>query len=149
MARSRLMRQTYMGWNVSRGIKCARDRFPDGSTEVQPSCRCGAAEPQTATCKDVPSIGYAPSAHDVCHQSSQAKRRELEKFERTNGGVRRMLTSDFIGLLTGPHQTSSFEESSSTMRLSEGERPVLAPEYAESAPDAVMAEPVSYTRASS
>jgi hypothetical protein len=29
------------------------------------------------------------------------------------------------------------------MRLSEGERPVLAPEYAESAPDAVMAEPVS------
>lgn len=35
------------------------------------------------------------------------------------------------------------------MRLSEGERPVLAPEYAESAPDAVMAEPVSYTSASS
>jgi hypothetical protein len=35
------------------------------------------------------------------------------------------------------------------MRLSEGERPVLAPEYAERAPDAVMAEPVSYTSASS
>jgi hypothetical protein len=33
------------------------------------------------------------------------------------------------------------------MRLSE--RPVLAPEYAESAPDAVMADPVSYTSASS
>lgn len=29
------------------------------------------------------------------------------------------------------------------MRLSKGERPVLAPEYAERAPDAVMAEPVS------
>lgn len=58
-------------------------------------------------------------------------------------GVLEKLTSGFIGLLTGPHQTSSFDESSSTMRLSEGERPVLAPEYAESAPDAVMAEPVS------
>lgn len=38
---------------------------------------------------------------------------------------------------------SSFDESSSTMRLSEGERPVFSPEYAERAPDDVMAEPVS------
>lgn len=53
------------------------------------------------------------------------------------------LTSAFIGLFTGPHQISSFDESSSTIRLSKGERPVLAPEYAESAPEAVMAEPVS------
>jgi hypothetical protein len=65
-----------------------------------------------------------------------------------NGRVDR-LTSWVIGLFTGPHQTSFFDESSSTIRLSEGERPVFAPEYAESAPDAVMAEPVSYTSASS
>lgn len=64
-------------------------------------------------------------------------------------GILRALTSTVIGLLTGPHQTSPLDESSSTMRLSEGERPVLAPEYAERAPDAVIAEPVSYTRASS
>ena len=59
------------------------------------------------------------------------------------------LTSGFIGLLTGPHQISFFDESSSTMRLSEGERPVFSPEYAERAPEDVIAEPVSYTRASS
>lgn len=48
-----------------------------------------------------------------------------------------------MGLLTGPHQTSFSDDGSCTMRLSEGERPVLAPEYAESAPDEVMADPVS------
>jgi hypothetical protein len=60
-----------------------------------------------------------------------------------------MLTSGVIGLLTGPHQTSFVDEGSSTMRLSDGERPVLAPEYAERAPLDVMAEPDSYTSASS
>ena len=35
------------------------------------------------------------------------------------------------------------------MRLSKGERPVFAPENAVNAPVEVMAEPVSYTRASS
>jgi hypothetical protein len=53
------------------------------------------------------------------------------------------LTSGVMGLLTGPHQMSFDESSSWTIRLSEGERPVLAPEYAERAPDEVMAEPVS------
>ena len=38
------------------------------------------------------------------------------------------LTSVVMGLLTGPHQTSFSEDSSLTIRLSEGERPVLAPE---------------------
>jgi hypothetical protein len=38
------------------------------------------------------------------------------------------LTSGDMGLLTGPHQMLSLELSSSTTRLSEGERPVLAPE---------------------
>ncbi len=38
------------------------------------------------------------------------------------------LTSGVMGLLTGPHQTSFSEDSSFTTRLSEGERPVLAPE---------------------
>lgn len=52
-------------------------------------------------------------------------------------------TFESIFLLTGPHQISLLDPSSSTMRLSEGERPVLAPEYAERAPEAVMAEPVS------
>ena len=58
-------------------------------------------------------------------------------------------TSGIMGLLTGPHQTSDSEPSSLTMRLSEGERPVLAPEYADRAPVEVMAEPVSCMRASS
>lgn len=66
---------------------------------------------------------------------------------RTRG--RNILTSGDIGLLTGPHQISFSEPSSFTMRLSEGERPVFAPEYADRAPEDVMAEPVSYTSASS
>ena len=59
------------------------------------------------------------------------------------------LTPSVIGLFTGPHQTSFRDSSSSTMRLSDGDRPVFSPEYAERAPLAVIAEPVSYTRASS
>lgn len=61
----------------------------------------------------------------------------------------RRLTSGDMGLFTGPHHTFSFEPASSTIRLSEGERPVFAPEYADRAPLDVIAEPVSYTRASS
>ena len=53
------------------------------------------------------------------------------------------LTSGVIGLLTGPHQMSFSELGSLTILLSSGERPVLAPEYAVSAPVDVMAEPVS------
>lgn len=48
-----------------------------------------------------------------------------------------------MGLLTGPHQMSFSELASLTIRLSRGERPVLAPEYAVNAPVDVMAEPVS------
>ena len=59
------------------------------------------------------------------------------------------LTWGDIGLLTGPHHTSFSDPSSFTIRLSRGERPVLAPEYAVKAPVEVMAEPVSYTKASS
>ena len=72
----------------------------------------------------------------------ELKSRVDAEVQRMNGMLQ-ALTSVFIGLFTGPHQTSLLDESSSTMRLSEGERPVLAPEYAERAPDAVMAEPVS------
>ena len=60
-----------------------------------------------------------------------------------DGMVARKLTSGDIGLLTGPHQTLLSEPSSFTIRLSDGERPVFAPEYAERAPEEVMAEPVS------
>lgn len=59
------------------------------------------------------------------------------------------LTSGVIGLLTGPHQTSFSEVASLTIRLSSGDRPVFAPENAVNAPVEVMAEPVSYTKASS
>ena len=52
-------------------------------------------------------------------------------------------------MLTGPHQISFSDPSSLTIRLSRGERPVLAPEYAVKAPVEVIAEPVSYTKASS
>ena len=58
-------------------------------------------------------------------------------------------TSGVMGLLTGPHHTLLSEPSSFTIRLSEGDRPVFAPEYADNAPVDVMAEPVSYTSASS
>ena len=54
-----------------------------------------------------------------------------------------LLTSGLMGLLTGPHQTSFSEPSSFTTRLSDGDRPVFAPEYADNAPDEVMADPVS------
>jgi hypothetical protein len=42
-----------------------------------------------------------------------------------------------------PHQISFSEPGSLTIRLSRGERPVFAPEYAVRAPVDVMAEPVS------
>lgn len=54
-----------------------------------------------------------------------------------------------MGLLTGPHQTLFSDPSSLTIRLSRGDRPVFAPEYAVKAPVEVIAEPVSYTNASS
>src|SRR4051812_9238877 len=73
----------------------------------------------------------------------------LLQHHKQRNSAQKTLTSGVIGLFTGPHHTSFLDESSSTIRLSDGERPVLAPEYAESAPLAVMAEPVSYTRASS
>ena len=70
-----------------------------------------------------------------------------------NANVRRRRkespTSVVIGLLTGPHQTSFSEFGSLTMRLSSGDRPVFAPEKAVNAPVEVIAEPVSYTNASS
>jgi len=58
-------------------------------------------------------------------------------------------TCGVIALFTGPHHMSFSEPSSLTIRLSSGDRPVFAPEYAVKAPVEVMAEPVSYTRASS
>ena len=76
--------------------------------------------------------------------------------------IKSVLTSGVIGLLTGlsncqyhdptrcqavtatyPHHTSFSEPGSFTIRLSKGERPVFAPEYAVRAPVEVMAEPVS------
>lgn len=55
---------------------------------------------------------------DILHlQENQEKRKQ-----------RKARTSGVMGLLTGPHQTSFSEVSSLTIRLSEGERPVLAPE---------------------
>lgn len=53
------------------------------------------------------------------------------------------LTSGVMGLFTGPHHTLLSEPSSFTIRLSEGERPVFAPEYADKAPVDVIADPVS------
>ena len=52
-------------------------------------------------------------------------------------------TSGVIGLFTGPHHTFFSDPSSLTIRLSRGDRPVFAPEYAVIAPVDVIAEPVS------
>lgn len=57
--------------------------------------------------------------------------------------VKMSLTSGVMGLFTGPHQMSFSELDSLTIRLSRGDRPVFAPEYAVRAPVDVMAEPVS------
>ena len=46
-------------------------------------------------------------------------------------------------MLTGPHQILSVEVSSSTIRLSLGDRPVFAPEEVAMAPALVIADPVS------
>ena len=63
---------------------------------------------------------------------------------RVEGSIRSILrTSGVIALLTGPHQTSFSEPGSLTIRLSRGERPVFAPEYAVNAPVDVIADPVS------
>lgn len=83
--------------------------------------------------------------HTIRHHSQARGQRSRRRKTEENW----VLTSGDMDLLTGPHQTSFLEESSSTIRLSEGERPVLAPEYAESAPVDVIADPDSYTSASS
>jgi hypothetical protein len=46
-------------------------------------------------------------------------------------------------MIAYPHHMSFSEPGSLTIRLSKGDRPVFAPEYAVSAPVEVMAEPVS------
>ena len=71
---------------------------------------------------------------------------ELDPDLRVYGILRNLawkLTSGDIGLLTGPHQTSLSDPGSFTTRLSKGERPVLAPEYADKAPVEVIAVPCS------
>jgi hypothetical protein len=50
-------------------------------------------------------------------------------------------------MLTSPHQMSGLVFGSSTMRLSSGLRPVLAPDSATRAPDEVIADPFSWRRA--
>ena len=70
----------------------------------------------------------------------------LKQFSKSTRSIRqegRALTWGDMGLFTGPHQMSFSEPSSFTIRLSSGERPVFAPEYAVSAPLDVMAEPDS------
>ena len=70
----------------------------------------------------------------------------LKQFSNTTRSIRQeglALTWGDMGLFTGPHQMSFSEPSSFTIRLSSGERPVFAPEYAVSAPLDVMAEPDS------
>ena len=66
-----------------------------------------------------------------------------EKSQWRGAGRDIVLTWGDMGLLTDPHQTSFSEPSSLTTRLSSGDRPVFAPEYAVKAPVEVMAEPVS------
>lgn len=70
----------------------------------------------------------------------------LKQFSKTTRSIEQKdlaLTWGDMGLFTGPHQMSFSEFSSLTIRLSSGERPVFAPEYAVSAPLDVMAEPDS------
>ena len=70
----------------------------------------------------------------------------LKHFSNSTRSIRQegiALTWGDMGLFTGPHQMSFSEFSSLTIRLSRGERPVFAPEYAVSAPLDVMAEPDS------
>lgn len=70
----------------------------------------------------------------------------LKQFSKTTRSIRQErlgLTWGDMGLFTGPHQISFSEFSSFTIRLSSGDRPVFAPEYAVSAPLDVMAEPDS------
>lgn len=87
-----------------------------------------------------------PSPHQPRHNvatvraASDLHRHMQIRWRRTVGAE---LTWGVMGLFTGPHQTSCSEPGSRTMRLSRGERPVLAPENAVKAPVDVMAEPVS------
>lgn len=55
---------------------------------------------------------------------------EVQNTQQQNKGLtsKKALTSGAMALLTGPHQISFSEDSSLTIRLSEGERPVFAPE---------------------
>lgn len=83
-----------------------------------------------------------PSARAILLDPSSMQRPGIKSLIETKK-KKAQLTSGVMGLLTGPHQTSFSEDSSLTIRLSDGERPVLAPEYALRAPLEVIAEPVS------
>ena len=78
----------------------------------------------------------------VCRNVVRIVRRRLQPWGGS-GVMAVQRTCGVMSLLTGPHHTSFSELGSLTIRLSEGERPVFAPEYAESAPAEVMAVPVS------
>ena len=84
-----------------------------------------------------------PSARAILLDPSSMQRPGIKSLIETKKKKKAQLTSGVMGLLTGPHQTSFSEDSSLTIRLSDGERPVLAPEYALRAPLEVIAEPVS------
>jgi hypothetical protein len=85
-----------------------------------------------------------PGVLQEIHCKGQQPRRMRDILDYARFEMKKIsLTSGVIGLLTGPHQTSFSDDSSLTIRLSEGERPVLAPEYAVNAPLDVMAVPVS------
>lgn len=83
------------------------------------------------------------AANPACACKCEAIVMRLLKRIRSHCEMKETRTPGSIGLLTGPHQTSSLDPGSFTIRLSDGERPVFAPEYAERAPVEVMAEPVS------
>jgi hypothetical protein len=73
-------------------------------------------------------VARAPQWRLRYAKTIRATQQPYGSHRRGSGTWKEVLTSGLISLLTGPHQISFSELGSRTIRLSEGERPVFAPE---------------------
>ena len=97
---------------------------------------CGAQETETQQPELGNDVRRACSLIRPAYTRATARRHPAEQNLRATPDdahvleerIEEQLTSGVMGLLTGPHHTSFSLSASFTIRLSEGDRPVLAPE---------------------
>jgi hypothetical protein len=139
----------------SGGRECKQKKASKEECKIKRNTRSGCADCRLPKKLDNP-LAYAREAgwsshRAICKGNPRPRRPAknavqkslIDKDKKDKKEKNMKLTSGVMGLFTGPHQTLFSDDSSLTIRLSEGERPVFAPEYALKAPLEVMAVPVS------